>query len=326
MPRIKEAAGRIAGVVLVSLGATAVGHAQTYPAKPVRIIVPFPAGSSTDFVARLIGDKLAQKWGQAVVVENKAGAAGNIGSQYVASSPADGYTLLFSTVANAIGVGYMSKPIYDFVKDFAPVTLVATAPLVIVSNPSQPPADIRDLLRLAKNAPGKLTFGSGGNGTSTHFTGEYLNQVASIQIKHIPYKGATAAQVDVVGGRLTILLDNLAGVLPIIQSGRLKALAVTSTQRSPMLPDVPTLQEIGLAGFEALGWQGVNVPAHTPKDIVAKLNRDLVDVIHMPEVRQKIESSGAVAVGNSVDEYTRFVQAEVAKWSKVAQTAGIKEE
>lgn len=298
--------------------------AQNYPTKAVHIVVPFPAGSSTDFMARLFADKLARKWGQSVVVENKAGAAGNIGSRHVAMSEADGHTLLFSTVANAIGAAYANLG-YDLQKDLSPVALVATAPLVIVSNPQLPPADFQELIKMAKSSPEKLTFGTGGHGTATHFAGEYLNVAAGVRIQHIPYKGATAAQTDLLGGRLTVLLDNLAGVQPLINSGRLKALAVTSPERSPRLPDVPTLQELGVANFEALGWQGIHVPAGTNAYIIDKLNEDIGEILAQGDTRIKIDGTGATPAGGTVADFSAFVESEIVKWRKVAQTAGIKD-
>jgi tripartite-type tricarboxylate transporter receptor subunit TctC len=316
----------VVGMALLAITIALTGNcafAQEYPNKPIRIIVPFPAGSSTDIVARTVGQKLGERLGQPVIVENRVGAAGNVGSQTAAAAAPDGYTLLMATVANPISVGYYKTLSFDFIKDLAPVTLVATAPLIIVARNNLPIDNVKGLIEFAKRSPNKLTFGSGGNGSSTHFTGEMFKSMTKTDIVHVPYKGATAAMTDLLGGQIDMLLDNLVGVLPKVQAGMVKAIAVTSAERAPSLPNVPTVAESGLPGFEALGWQGVNVPAGTPKNIIDKLNKEIVAILRMPDVKKRLEAGGAVVVGSTVDQYAAFIGREVAKWTQVANAANI---
>lgn len=297
-----------------------------YPEKPITIIVPFPAASSTDVVARAIGQKLSERLGQSVVIDNKAGAAGNIGSQAAAVAAPDGYTLLMATVANPISASYYEKLSYNFVRDLAPVTLVATAPLVIVTRPDFPANNVKELIEMARRQPGKLSYGSGGNGTATHFSGEMLKTMTGADIVHVPYKGATAAMTDLLGGRIDFLLDNLVGVQGQLQGGKIKIIAVTTAKRTPSLPNVPTVAESGIPGFNSAGWQGLNVPAKTPQAIIDKLNKEIVAILHLPDVKQKLEAGGAVVEGTTAEQYAQYIKAETDKWAQVAKKANIKPE
>ncbi len=255
--------------ILVAASALA-AHAQ-YPNKPIKMVVPFPAGGTTDIMARAVAADLQKVFGQPVVVENKAGAGGNIGSDFVAKAPADGYTLLMGTVGtHAINVALYPKMPYDAVKDFVPISLVAGVPNVLVAAPGFPVNSVKDLIDMAKKSPDKTTFASSGNGTSIHLSGELFKQLAGVQMTHVPYKGSSAALPDVMSGQVNVMFDNAPSVMPQIKGGKLKAIAVTSGTRSPALPNVPTIAEAGLPGFEATSWFGVLAPAGTPKDIVDK--------------------------------------------------------
>ncbi|HEY7788853.1 MAG TPA: tripartite tricarboxylate transporter substrate binding protein [Casimicrobiaceae bacterium] len=297
--------------------------AASYPAKPIRLVVPFPAGGTTDILARAVAQKLSEAWGQQVIVDNRPGAGGNIGSDLVAKSAPDGYTLLMGTVGtHAINPSLYAKMPYDHVKDFAPVILVAGVPNVLVVNPSLPVHSVQELIAYAKANPGKLNFASSGNGTSIHLSGELFKTMTGVQMTHIPYKGSAPALTDLVGGQVQLMFDNLPSSLPFIKAGRLRALAVTSGTRAAALPDLPTLAESGLAGFEASSWFGVLAPAGTPRDIVAKLNGAIATWLASPEAREKLSSQGAIAAGGTPDAFARHIAAETVKWAKVVKASG----
>ncbi len=297
--------------------------AASYPAKPIRLVVPFPAGGTTDILARAVAQKLSEAWGQQVIVDNRPGAGGNIGSDLVAKSAPDGYTLLMGTVGtHAINPSLYAKMPYDHVKDFAPVILVAGVPNVLVVNPSLPVHSVQELIAYAKANPGKLNFASSGNGTSIHLSGELFKTMTGVQMTHIPYKGSAPALTDLVGGQVELMFDNLPSSLPFIKAGRLRALAVTSGTRAAALPDLPTLAESGLAGFEASSWFGVLAPAGTPRDIVAKLNGAIATWLASPEAREKLSSQGAIAAGGTPDAFARHIAAETVKWAKVVKASG----
>lgn len=306
------------------LAALAAGAAADgYPNKPVKILFGFPAASATDFIARTVGDKLGQKWGQPIVIDNRPGAGGNLGTEIAAKQPADGYTIFFGTVANAISTTYYSKLGYDYLKDFTPITLVATTPLVVVVNPQLPIHNLKELVEYGKAHPGELNFGSGGPGTSNHLAGEMFKTATGIQMTHVPYKGTPAAYTDLFSGRVQLMFDNIAAAIPHIRSGKLRVIAVTSAKRAPALPDVPTVSEALIPGFEAVSWIGALVPTGTPKDVVEKLHRDLVDVLHMKDVQEKLGSQGAIAVGNSSQEFDAWNRKEIAKWAKAIKDSGV---
>ena len=304
--------------------AAAQGSAAGWPSRPVKILFGFPAASATDIIARAVGQKLSEKWGQPVVIDNKPGAGGNLGSEIAAKQPADGYTIFFGTVANAISASFYSKLNYDYLKDFTPITLVATTPLVLVANTDLPAKSVQELVAYAKANPGKINFGSGGTGTSNHLAGEMFKSAAGVQMTHVPYKGTPAAQVDLVSGQIGLMFDNIVAVMPHVKAGKLKPLAVTSLQRAGSLPDVPTLAESGFPGFEATSWIGALVPTGTPKEIVDKIHTDLVAVLKMPDVQEKLAASGAVIVGNSQQEFAAYNRAEIAKWAKAVRDSGAK--
>ena len=283
-----------------------VASAQGYPNRTIRLVVPFPAAGTTDILARAAAQKLTEAFGQSVVVDNRPGAAGNIGSDLVAKSAPDGYTLLMGTVGtHAINPSLYSKMPYDHVKDFVPVVLVAGVPNVLVVNPALPVNSVADLIKLAKDKPGQINFASSGSGTSIHLSGELFKTMAGVDITHIPYKGSSPALTDLVGGQVQIMFDNLPSALPQIKAGKLRAIAVTSLKRAPVLPDVPTISESGLPGFEASSWFGVLAPAGTPAPIVARINAEVNKWLQSAEAREKLLSQGAEAAGGSPEQFGR---------------------
>ena len=299
--------------------------AQSYPTKPIRLVVPFPAGGTTDVLARAAAQKLTETLGQPVVVDTRPGAGGNIGAELVAKSPPDGYTLLMGTVGtHAINPSLYPKMPYDHVRDFVPVILVAGVPNVLVINPALPVNSVQELIAYAKANPGKLNFASSGNGTSIHLSGELFKTMAGVQITHVPYKGSAPALQDLVGGQVQLMFDNLPSALALIKGGRLKALAVTSKERAPALPDVPTMAESGLPGFEASSWFGLLAPAGTPQPVVAKLNAEIAKWLASPEAKEKLLAQGANAAGGTPEDFTRHIAAETAKWQKVVKESGAK--
>jgi len=309
-----------------ALAATHAGAAEPvqWPTRPVKILFGFPAASATDVIARAVGQKLSDKWGQPVVIENRPGAGGNLGSELAARAPADGYTIFFGTVANAISTTLYTKLNYDYLKDFTPITLVATTPLVLVAHPSFPAKNVKELIGYAKANPGKTNFGSGGIGTSNHLAGEMFKSATGTDLVHVPYKGTPAAYNDMFGGQVSLMWDNIVAVTNHVKSGKLKPLAVTSAQRATSLPDVPTMAESGLPGFEAVSWIGALVPAGTPQPIVDKIHTDLVAVLRMPEIKEKLGASGAVVVGNTPEQFAAWNRNEIAKWSRAVKDSGAK--
>ena len=317
------AAGLAAACVAFGLTATAV--AQPYPTKPIRIVVPFPPGGATDLLARDVAPKLTEAWGQSVIVDNRPGAAGNIGSELVAKSAPDGYTLEMGTVGtHAINASLYAKMPYDHVKDFVPIILVAGVPNVLVVNPAVPANSVAELIAYAKANPGKVNFASSGAGTSIHLSGELFKVMAGVQMTHIPYKGSAPALQDLLGGQVQLMFDNLPPSLPHIKAGKLRALAVTSATRAPALPDVPTLAESGLPGFEASSWFGLVAPAGTPPSIVAKIDGEVAKWLATPEAKEKLSKQGANAFGGTPEDFAKHITAETAKWAKVVKDSGAK--
>ena len=297
-----------------------------WPTKPVKITFGFPAASATDVIARAVGQKLSDRWGQSVVIENRPGAGGNLGSEVAARAPNDGYTIFFGTVANAISTTLYSKLNYDYLKDFTPITLVATTPLVLVANPSLPVKNLKELIDYAKANPGKLNFGSGGVGTSNHLAGEMFKAETGTKLIHVAYKGTPAAYTDLFSGQVSLMWDNIVAVTNHVKTGRLKPLAVTSAKRSASLPDVPTMAESGLPGFEAVSWIGALVPVGTPQPIVDKIHADMVAVLRMPEIKEKLGALGAEVVGNTPEQFAAWNRSEIAKWAKAIQESGARVE
>lgn len=296
--------------------------AQTYPAKPIRIVVAYAAGGPNDLMARSIAPKLSSKLGQNVLVDNRPGAGSNIGSAYVAKSARDGYTLLLGSPANAINPALYANMPYDPLKELAPVTLLAVNPYLLVAHPSLPVKSVRELIALAKSRPGEVTFASSGAGGASHLTGELLKVTAKIDILHVPYKGGGPALVDLAGGRVSIMFDNMITAVPYVKSGRLRALGVTSLTRSEVVPDVPTIHESALAKFESLGWFGIFAPTGTPAETVTALNQALVGIVREAEFVERLRTQGVAVVANSPTEFDRFFRADAAKWAPVVQASG----
>lgn len=312
-------------ILALALGiAPAVAAGQAYPSKPVRLIVPFAAGGSTDIIGRTVGQKLNEMWGQPVLVDNRPGGSTVIGTDAVAKAAPDGHTLLITPAPFTIVPSLIAKLPYDPARDFEPVILINTTPLVVVVHPGVPAKSIKELIALAKRKPGALNYGSSGSGGSNHLAGELFNAMAGVKMVHIPYKGNAPALADLVGGHVDAVFNGLTSAMPLIKSGRLRALAVTSLSRSAALPDMPTLDELGLKGFQAVAWNGLTAPARTPKEIVAKLNADVLKVIRSPELAERLKAEGSDPVGNSPAQYAAFLRDEIAKWAKVIKTAGIK--
>jgi tripartite-type tricarboxylate transporter receptor subunit TctC len=319
---------RIAGALLFAALTSGAQAQAPYPNHPVRIVVPFPAGGTTDILARETAQKLTQTLGQPFVVENRPGAGGNIGADLVAKSPPDGYTMLMGTVGtHAINPSLYEKMPYDHVKDFVPVVLVAGVPNVLVVNPSLPVKTVQELIAYAKANPGKLNFASSGSGTSIHLSGELFKTMAGVSMQHVPYKGSAPALADLAGGQVQLMFDNLPSSLALIKAGKLRAIAVTSLTRSTALPDVPTISESGLPGFEASSWFGLLAPAGTPKDVVTKVNGEVAKWLATPEAKEKLAGQGAiVATGLAPEDFVRHIASETAKWQKVVKESGAKVE
>jgi tripartite-type tricarboxylate transporter receptor subunit TctC len=300
--------------------------ASTYPAKPIHIIVTFTSGGAPDILARLIGDKLNAAWGQPVIVDNKPGAGGNIGADFVAKSPPDGYNLVLGTVGthSINGSLYRNMP-YDMVKDFTPVTLLASTPNMLVINNDVPAKNLREFIALGKKE-GKMTFASSGAGTSIHVSGELFKTMTGIDMTHIPYKGRASAIPDLLGGRVTMMFDNMPSSLPLVREGKLRALGVTSAKRSQAAPDIPTLAESGLPGFEAVSWFALFAPANTPRPIVDKLQGEVSKILKSPDVSKKLLDLGLDPVGSTPDELAAYQKSEIAKWTKVVKDSGAKVE
>ena len=309
---------------LCAVGAPAFAQ-DKWPSKPIKYIVPFPPGGTTDILARLIGQKLSLALGQPVLVENKAGAGGNIGSDFVAKSAPDGYTILGGTISShAINVSMYKEMPYDPVKDFVPITLIGTNANVLVVDPKSTAKDVKELIAQAKAKPGSMSFASAGNGTSQHLSGELFKAMAGLDMVHVPYKGSAPAIQDVMAGQVPMMFDTTVVAAPHIKSGNVRALAVTSTKRVKGMETIPTLSEAGVPGYQLVSWQGIFAPAGTPKDIVFRLNAELVKIIALPDIRERLDSLGVDPVANTSEEFSAFQKAEIAKWAKVIKDANIK--
>jgi tripartite-type tricarboxylate transporter receptor subunit TctC len=306
------------------IAAASVAHAQTYPSKPVRIIVPFAAGGVADLLPRLVGQKLSEKWGQPVVVENKAGASGNIGMTEVARAAPDGYTLGLAPTGNLTVNQFLFKLPFDTERDLAPITVLATSPNVLVVHPSLPVRNFRELIAYAKTNPGMLNFASPGEGSGAHLAGELLNLEAGIHATHVPYKGLAPAVNDLLGGQVQMMFAGISTVLQHVKSGKLVAIAIAAPKRSPQLPDVPTVAESGIAGFDVTSWYGLVARAGTPPEIIEKIHRDVVDALANEDVRSKLSALGLEPLGDSPAEFARMIAAESRKWGDIVRRAGIK--
>jgi len=320
-------ASRSLAVLILAMMLAFSAAAQSYPSRPIKIVVPFPAGAATDTITRIFAQKLGEVFGQPVIVDNKAGATGAIGSSFVAAAPADGYTLLMATTStHSVAPNLYKKPPYDPVKDFETVSLVAQGPHLLVVNPAIPVSSVKDLIALAKSRPGKITFASSGNGSSIHIAGELFKSMANVDMLHVPYKGAAPAVNDVISGQVSIMFDTLTQSLPHIQSGRLKALAVTTAQRSSALPNVPTLSEAGLPGFEITTWIGLLAPMGTPKHVIDRIHTEIVKIAKLDDVRAQLGSAGVQLVASTPQEFHRLLSTEVPKFGKVMREAGMEQQ
>jgi len=299
------------------------GAAAAYPERAVRLVVPFPAGGGADFMARALAQKLSAQLGQPVVLDHRAGAGGTIAAEVVAGAAPDGYTLLFGTVGtHAINVSLYAKLRYDPVKDFAPVSLTHLAPRVLVVHPSVPAKTVPELIALARAKPGELTFGSAGSGGTNHLSGELFKSMAGIDLVHVPYKGSAPASVDLLGGRITLVFDSIVAWGDHIKTGKVRALGVTSLRRSAALPDVPTIAESGLAGFDVANWLGVLAPAGTPKDAIARLNAEIRIAMADAEMQRQLVAVGIDPTYSTPEAFAELIRADIAKWAKVVKASG----
>jgi tripartite-type tricarboxylate transporter receptor subunit TctC len=297
--------------------------AQAFPTKAITIIVPFSAGGTTDILARVLGQFISKDLGQPVIIDNRAGAGGNIGTQLVARAAPDGHTILMGTVGtHAINQSLYPKLAFDPIKDFAPLTRVALVPNLLVANPAQPFKTVKELMAYAKANPGKVTFGSSGSGTSIHLSGELFKQMAGVDIQHVAYKGSAPAVNDLLGNHIAIMFDNMPSAISHVKAGKLRPLAVTTAQRSPALPDVPTIAEAGVPGYEATSWFGLLAPAKTPAPVVAKLNASILKALADPDVKKKLLEQGAEPAGETPAQFAAFIASETVKWGKIVKQSG----
>jgi tripartite-type tricarboxylate transporter receptor subunit TctC len=327
MPRVilrNLVQGATAALTLL-IAATASG--QTYPTRPIRMVVTSAAGTGiTDMMARLVGPPLSVSLGQQIVIDNRPGAGGILGADIVSKAPADGYTLLMANISLAVNLYlYPSLP-FDPVRDFMPVTMVNSAPLQLLVHPTVPATSVAALIALAKAQPGKLDYASGGVGSTPHLAGELFRSLSGIDVVHVPYKSGPPAVADLLAGQVAFMLENVPGTMPFVRDGKLRALAVTSAQRSPLAPDLPTMAEAGVPGYEMIGWNGMLVAKGTPPEIVARLHREAAKILHTPEMAQQLVALGAEPVGDTPDEFGAFFKAEMTRWGKIIKEKGIRAE
>jgi tripartite-type tricarboxylate transporter receptor subunit TctC len=298
--------------------------AQAYPSKPVKLVVPYPPGGPTDIVARVLAQSLSDQLGQQFIIENRAGGGGNPGAEAVARSAPDGYTLLVATTAHAINPSLFGNLSYQLSKDFVPISQLTSGPLLVVVNPALPVTNIQELIALAKAKPGELNFASSGNGQSTHLSVELFNSMAGVKMTHVPYKGSAPGLNDVIAGQTQVMFDTMLTAYPQVKSGKVRALAVTSSARSPAAPDVPTVAESGLSGYEAIAWNGLLAPAGTPSEIILILSKAVFKALAQPDVRQRFEAQGFMPSASTPDVFAVFIKSELDKWGKVVLDSGAK--
>ena len=298
--------------------------AQAYPSKPIRFIIPFPPGGPTDLMGRTAGDRLAKAWNVQVVADNRAGAGGNIGTEMCAKSPPDGYTICMMTVAQVISPSVYKKLAFDPIRDFSHITLMAMLPSMLTTHPSLPVKTVKDVLALAKSSPGQLTYASTGNGTSPHMLMEMFSAMGGVKMVHVPYKGQAPAVVDQIAGQIQLAFNTAATVLPYVQAGKLKPIAISTRERFPPMPNLPTVDESGIKGFDGSSWQSVVMPANTPREITAKVYQELAAMLKSQEVRDRFLAQGALASGMTPEQFTSFAKLEMDKWAKVAKFANIR--
>src|SRR5262245_51431492 len=319
--RVLIRAARLALLFLAALSAAA--FAQGYPQKTIRFVVPFPPGGATDALARILGEKMSEAWKQPVLIDNRAGAGGNIAAELVAKSPPDGYTIIVVGMNHAANLALYSKLAYHPVRDFAPVTQAVAMNMFLVVHPSLPVRSVRELVALAQAQPGALYYGSGGSGSTPHMAMELFKSLAKVNLVHVPYKG-TQSVIGIMRGETAMLFENLISVGAHVHSGKLRALAVGATKRSGAMPELPTVVEAGVPGYEMAAWFGVLAPAATPKPVVAALHREMANTMKQPDIRERFAKLGTEPVGNTPEEFDAFIKAEIAKWGKVVKEAGIK--
>ena len=312
-------------LLALALAFAAVAQAQSYPSRPIKLVVPFAPGGSADLVGRLLAQQLSESWGQPVVVENKGGASGMLGNEYVAKSAPDGYTLTVGTLGPfAVNQTLYEHVPYDNIRDFAPITLTGLSSHILVAHPAVPVQNVSELIALAKAKPGQLTFASSGTGNATHLTFELFKARAGIDIVHVPYKGGGPAMADLVGGQVLFSFASMASAVPFVRSGRLRAIAVSGGERSALFPNVPTVAESGLPGFASEDWQGILAPAKTPPDIVQLLNSEIARILALPEVKAKLVAAGFEVKSSTPEWFGQFIQAETVKWARLLKGIGIK--
>jgi tripartite-type tricarboxylate transporter receptor subunit TctC len=312
---------RAGSIAFASLLATTVA-AQTFPSKSIRIVAPFPPASVADVLARPIAQKMNEAWGQPVIVDNRVGAAGNVGSEVVAKAPPDGYTLLLGTIGtNAINDALYSKMAYNVRTDFAPITIVANAHLLLVMHPSVPVRTVKEVIALAKAHPGKLNFGSAGAGTTPHLAGEMFKYLAGVSMTHIAYRGSPQSAIDLMAGRLDLIFANGSASLPHIRTGRMRLIAISAARRDPAMPDVPTIAET-VPGFEMAPWWGLFAPAGTPREVIARLNAETVRILALPDVKANYANLGLTAASNTPEQFSGYIQEEIVRWAKVVKASG----
>lgn len=322
MRHVRKLSFLIAAALATTLSLTANAQGSDAAPKTVRVVVPYPPGGPTDVVARVVFQQVSETTGQQFIIDNRAGAGGNIGADIVARAAPDGATLLVVTTGQAINASMFKKLNYDLIKDFEAVSLLTQGPLVLVANPDLPANNVAELIALAKAKPGTLNFASTGNGSSTHLTGELFNSMAGVKLVHIPYKGSAPALNDVLGGQVPLMFDTMLSAMPFVKAGKLKALAVTSPQRSPAAPDVPTVAESGLPGFGSFAWNGVLAPAGTPRPVIEQLNQALKKALALPEVKDKFSAQGFAASWTSPEQFRTFLKDEVEKWRRTVKASG----
>jgi tripartite-type tricarboxylate transporter receptor subunit TctC len=311
---------------LTACGLPALGQ-TAYPTKPIRLVVPFVPGGSTDFTARILGQKLDEALGQQVVIENRAGAAGNIGVDYVAKSAPDGYTLIYGHIGTfGFGPSLYQKLPYDPVRDFAPIALFAMVPNILVVHPSLPARSVKELIALAKARPGQLNYGSSGNGSASHLATEYFKLLSKTDITAIAYKGTGPLVTDVIAGQISLTITGLPPLYPLIQSGRLRALAIGSARRIALMPELPTIAEAGVPGYESSTWFGPLAPAKTPREIIVRLNAELMKILQRPDVRARFAADGVEALGSTPEEFGAYIKSEIERWGRVIRAAGVQPE
>jgi len=323
---MRTSSGRSALAAALLIATTCVASAQQYPTKPIRLLVGFAAGGPSDLAARTIGQKLTQKWGQPVIVDIRPGAGGTIASDVVAKAAPDGYTLLLPAFSHAVNPSLLAKLPYDTLRDLTPIVLFASTPNMLVVHPSIPVTTVKELIAFAKARPNQLTYGSAGNGTASHLAGELLNTMGGVHITHVPYKGIAPAHSDTMGGQISMMFDSIVTGLPAAKAGRLRALGVTTLKRWPAAPDVPTMSEAGLTGYEVNSWYGLIGPAGLPKEIVERLNTEVIRSMAEPDARERLYSIGAEPMRNTPEEFAAYIRSEMAKWAKVVKAAGIRAE